>query len=222
MSSTAHTFGLVLALSLALAGGVASAQPVPEGPAPPPGTGAEAPPDTTSAGSIEELRKEYERVREGLFTSRARAAALASAVYSSKVRISLRYDTPRFYKVKRATVRLDGANVFEDEGGTVGANDQIRFDGFVAPGRHQITIVIEAEAKDDTSFVSATTSSFTIDVPTRKVVVVKARAEDGGDMAYAWSRKQRGSYKLLLDVDVKTESLPDGTGAKEPRGARVK
>jgi hypothetical protein len=205
---------------LMLLGTAAHAQPAPEGPAPPPGS--DVPRDLPAAGSIEELRKEYERVREGLFTSRARAASLGAAVYSSKIRITLKYDSPRFYKVKRATIRLDGANVFEDAAGAVGSNDQTRFEGFVAPGKHQITIVMEAEAKDDTNFTTAQTQAFTIDVPTRKVVVVRAVAEDAGDMGYSWSRKQKGSYKLLLDVSVTTEALPDGTGAKEPGRARVK
>ena len=206
-------------LAIAL-GTTAFAQPVPEGPAPPPGTVVQS--DIPAAGSIEELRKEYEKVREGLFTSRARAASLGAAVYSSKVRIQLKYDTPRFYKVKRATIRLDGANVFEDAAGNIGMNDAVRFEGFVAPGKHQVTIVLEAEAKDDTSYTSSTTSQFTIDVPTRKMVVLKGRAEDGGDLAYAWGKKGKGTYKLLLDVDVTSENLPDGTGAKEPGRARVK
>jgi len=85
-----------------------------------------------------------------------------------------------------------------------------------------VTVILEAEAKDDTSFLSAQTSAFTIDVPTRKLVVIKARAEDAGDMGYAWPRKSKGSYKLLLDAEITTEALPDGTGAKEPGRARVK
>ena len=197
---------------------LAWAQPQPEGPAPPP----DVPKDAPALSTMEELRKEYERVREELFTSRARAAALGSAVYSSKLRILLKYDSPRFYKITRATVRLDGTNVWEDAAGAVGANDQVRFEGFVAPGKHQLTVVIEAEAKDDTSFASAQTSTFTIDVPARKLVTVRGRAQDGGDMGFAWSRKERGSYKLLLSAEVKSEPLPDGTGAMEPGRARVK
>jgi hypothetical protein len=211
----------LFALIVILGASTAFAQVTPEGPAPPPGA-AEPPKDMPAAGSIEELRKEYERVREGLFTSRARAAALGASVYSSKLRIHLKYDTPRFYKIKRATIRLDGANVFEDSAGAIGQNDSVRFEGFVAPGKHQVTVILEAEAKDDTSFISSSSSSFTIDVPTRKVVVIKARAEDGGDMGYAWPKKQKGSYKLLLDADVNTENLPDAAGAKEPGRARVK
>src|SRR5262249_46320292 len=98
--------------------------------------------------SLDELRKEYERIREALFASRARAAAVGQALYNAKLQIHLKYGTPRFQAVPRATIRLDGAAVFDDTTGAIGTNETVRFDGFVAPGKHKVTVRVDAEAKD--------------------------------------------------------------------------
>lgn len=161
-------------------------------------------PTTTS---LDELRKEYEKIREALFASRARAAAVGQALYNAKLQIYLRYGTPRFQAVPRATIRLDGAAVFDDTAGAVGTNETVRFDGFVAPGKHRVTVRVDAEAKDDTSFTSTTESTFTIDVPARRQVVLRATAKDDGDMGYSFPKSQRGTYKLHLDVEVESSEL---------------
>jgi hypothetical protein len=179
------------ALILVLVAGAAHAQE----PAPP------------SPPSIEELQKEYEKIREGLFASRARAAAVSSALYSSKVQVFLRYGTPRFFHVSRAVIRLDGASVYDDATSAIATDNVMRFDGFVAPGKHQVTIRVDAETKDDPGYTTSTESTFTIDVPARRQVTLKATAEDAGDMGYSWGKKTKGSYRLRLDVDVEGKSL---------------
>src|SRR5262245_24387348 len=99
----------------------------PSTPAPAPAAGGDpnAPPtsDTSAAvtaaaqsgegADVDALRQEYLKLRDELFASRARAAAVASALYSTKITIKLAYTTGRFYNIRRATVRLDGANVFD-------------------------------------------------------------------------------------------------------------
>ncbi len=39
-----------------------------------------------------------------------------------------------------------------------------------------------------------------------------AKAEDAGDLGYAWKRSAHGSYKLRLDVGVKAQDIPKETG----------
>jgi hypothetical protein len=163
--------------------------------------------DEPAPQKVEDLQKEYERIRASLFTSRARAAAVGSAIYSSKLQIFLKYGTPRFFHVGHAVVRLDGAAVFDDASGAVANDDVMRFDGFVAPGKHQLTIRVDAETKDDTSFTTSTETTVTIDVPAHKLVVVRSGAEDQGDMGYAFAKKGHGAYKLRLDVDAEARDL---------------
>lgn len=178
-------------------------------PPPPPQSGA-----TAGGANLDELQKEYEKIRESLFAARARAAAVSSALYSSKVQVFLRYTTPRFFQVSRAVIRLDGASVFDDSSSTIAADNVLRFDGFVAPGKHQLTIRVDAETKDDPSFTTSTESTFTIDVPARRMVILRAEAKDDGNMGYSWGKKNKGSYKLHLDVAVEGKALADAPAAK--------
>jgi hypothetical protein len=153
---------------------------------------------------IDALRQEYLRLRDELFRSRARAAAVASALYSTRLRIHLDHDSARFYTITRSTVHLDGANVYDDATGAIGADRAVRFEGFVAPGSHRIGVRIEATGKDDERFTTVIDNAFTLEAPAGKDVIVRIRARDAGDIPFAWQKKQRGSYKLGLDVAVET------------------
>jgi hypothetical protein len=174
-------------------------------PTPPP---SEQPP----ALDVDALRREYLSLADRLFRSRARAAAVASSVYSSRLRVQLDYNSARFYTVTRATVRLDGANVFDDAQGAIAADRAPRWNGFVAPGRHVITVRIEATGKDDRRFATALESSFTVQAPAGKDLVVKCAAKDDGDIAYQWQRSEQGSYRLRLDVAIESARRAEGRG----------
>ena len=153
---------------------------------------------------IDALRQEYLRLRDELFRSRARAAAVASALYSTRLRIHLDHESARFYTITRSTVHLDGANVYDDTTGAIGADRAVRFEGFVAPGSHRVGVRIEATGKDDERFTTVIDNAFTLEAPAGKDVIVRIRARDAGDIPFAWEKKQRGSYKLALDVAVET------------------
>jgi hypothetical protein len=164
------------------------------------GAAAEAPP--ADLMDLQALRKEYLRLRDELFRSRARAASVASALYSTKIEIRLDYGTARFYTVDRATIRLDGANIYDDTRGSIADDKAPRFEGYIAPGRHMISIRVEATGKDDGRFKSVIENSFVVQAPAGHDLVIAASAKDGGNIPYKWNKKQRGSYKLHLDVDV--------------------
>ena len=104
-------------------------------------------------------------------------------------------------------------SVFADTAAAFAEGDAPRFEGFVAPGRHVVSIRLEAQAKDDDRFVTTTEDTFTVDAPQKKLLILKASAEDGGDIAYAWKKKQKGSYKLRLDVSAQAKDLVGGDAA---------
>jgi hypothetical protein len=164
---------------------------------------------------VDSLRQEYLSLRDELFKSRARASTVASQLYSTRIQIKLTYTTGRDYNPGKAIIRLDGANVYEDATGAIAGDDGIRFDGYVAPGRHLITFRVEATGKDDDSFTSVTETQIVAKAVSGKDLVVAARAHDTGDIAYEWKRKERGSYGLGIDVSVKTNAR----AADDPKGA---
>lgn len=181
-----------------------------------PGEPAEDGPD------IDALRKEYMRLRDKLFRSRARAAAVGDALYTTKLTILLHWASGRFYSVNRATVRLDGANVYDDVQGSIAGDKAPRFEGFVAPGRHVISIRIEVEGKEDDRFASVMENTFAIQAPAGTAVIVDVTAKDDGDIPYKWAKKGKGSYKLRLDVMVTSKKRKGrkGRSDKLKRNAR--
>jgi hypothetical protein len=172
---------------------------------------------------VDGLRQEYLALRDELFKSRARANAVASALYSTRVEIKFTWASGRYYGVSKASVRLDGATVYEDAAGAIAGDDGVRFDGYVAPGRHLITFHVEASGKDDDTFTSSTESQVVVKAVANKDLVVAAKAHDSGDIAYEWKRKERGSYGLGIDVSVKTAKPgPSGEAAPAAKTAAPK
>ena len=183
--------------------------------------------DKPAAGDgqdVDALRQEYLSLRDELFKSRARANAVASQLYSTRIQVKLTYTTARFYNPAKASIRLDGANVYEDASGAIAGDDGVRFDGYVAPGRHLITFHVEATGKDDDSFTSTTESQIVVKAVAGKDLLVAAKARDSGDIAYEWKRSEHGSYGLGIDVAVKTakavDTAPPATPAAATKGAR--
>jgi hypothetical protein len=167
-------------------------------------------PDKPAETDVDSLRQEYLSLRDELFKSRARASAVASQLYSTRIQIRLAYASARYYSPAKATIRLDGASVYENASGAIGGDDGVRFDGYIAPGKHLITFRVEATGKDDDTFTSVTESQIVVKAVAGKDLVVAAKAKDSGDIAYEWKRKERGSYGLGIDVSVKTVARANG------------
>ena len=176
-------------------------------------------PPPASDADVDSLRQEYLSLRDELFKSRARANTVASQLYSTRIQIKLTYTTARYYSPAKATIRLDGASVYEDASGAIASDDNIRFDGYVAPGRHLVTFRVEATGKDDDTFTSTTETQIVVKAVAGKDLVVFAKAKDGGDIAYEWKRKEKGTYGLGIDVAVKTTKREDGGGGGAPAPA---
>jgi len=167
------------------------------------------------------LRLQYLSLRDRLFRSRARAAAVGDALYSTHVQIHLNYKTPRYYSVTRALIRLDGANVFEDLGDSVATDQAPRFHGFLAPGRHRLSVRIEAIAKEDPAFSTSTETTLSFQAPAGRSLHIVVDARDDGTIPYQWKRKNQGSYKLRTDVAILTaKPKPFKTSESQANSAR--
>jgi hypothetical protein len=180
-----------------------------DGKATPPADQAEGKP-ASGEPDVDALRQEYLSLRDELFKSRARANAVASQLYSTRMQIKLTYTTGRYYSPVKSSIRLDGAVVYEDAKGSIAEDDGLRFDGYVAPGRHLVTFRVEAVGKDDDTFSSVTETQVVVKAVADKDLVVTAKAKDSGDIAYEWQKKEKGSYGLSIDVSVKAQPRPAG------------
>jgi len=169
----------------------------------------EKPEKSEGGPDVDALRQEYLSLRDELFKSRARANAVASQLYSTRVQIKLTYTTGRYYNPAKTQIRLDGATVYENTSGAIATDDGVRFDGYVAPGRHLVTFRIEATGKDDDTFTSVTETQVVVKAVSGKDLLVFAKARDSGDIAYEWKKSEKGSYGLAVDVAVKTAAHED-------------
>ena len=169
---------------------------------------------------VDSLRQEYLSLRDELFKSRARANAVASQLYSTRIQIKLTYTSGRYYNPSKAVIRLDGAAIYENATGGIAGDDGIRFEGFIAPGRHLITFHVEATGKDDDSFTSTTESQIVVKAVAGKDLLIAAKARDSGDIAYEWKRSERGSYGLGIDVAVRTAKAVETAPTAAPPPAK--
>ena len=184
---------------------------------------AEADKPATGDGDVDTLRQEYLSLRDELFKSRARANAVASQLYSTRIQIKLTYTSARYYSPIKASIRLDGASVYEDATGAIAGDDGIRFDGYVAPGRHLVTFRVEATGKDDDSFTSVDRVADRRQGGRRQGP--RRRGEGARTAATSRTsgrRSEKGSYGLGIDVAVKTaaRAAGDPKGAGDAKGAK--
>jgi len=179
------------------------------------GSGSAAAPAKSDEPDVDALRQEYLALRDELYKSRARANAVASQLYSTRVSIKLTWTSGRYYGVSKSSIRLDGTTVFEDDKGAIAGDDGVRFDGYIAPGKHLVTFHVEAAGKDDDAFTEATEAQVAVQAVANKDLTISAKAHDSGDIAYAWKREQHGNYGLGVDVAVRTVVRVEDKGAKK-------
>ena len=53
-----------------------------------------------------------------------------------------------------------------------------------------------------------------------KDLVIAAKTSDNGDIAYAWKRGEHGTYRIGIDVDVKTTARAGAAAGKKAARAR--
>lgn len=164
-----------------------AAEPAPAPPAAPPGP---------SDKDLDKLRAEYEQLRDALFRSRARAATLQGALFSTKLNVSLRWKATRHYVVRRAQVRLDEAQLWDSGDRPVG-DDRVKVgEAQLAPGHHELSLRLEVRAKENDKLGYSSEHSFALDVPEGKITQADIIADEDGDLP---------EYKPEVKLELKSE-----------------
>jgi hypothetical protein len=150
---------------------------------------------------LDKLRAEYEQLRDALFRSRARAATVANAMFSTKMTIGVRWKATRHYLVKRAQIRLDEAQVWDSgdrhSGDRPLTDDPVKAaEQAVAPGRHDLTLRLEVRAKDNDKLGYTSEHTFSLDVPENKKTFVDLTADEDGDLP---------EYKPVVKMELRSE-----------------
>ena len=162
----------------------------------------ESSPAPASAGEdLAQLRAELSRVLDELIQARTRATVLAKNLFRTRIDITLlrRADDQSLGKLR---LLLDGVPVHDSDGASVGGDEVKLFDGFVAPGVHEIGIEIAERAKENPEYRYVRKERFRIEVRKDTRAKVDIILRDRSDMAEELPDGDDGSYDVRTEVRV--------------------
>jgi hypothetical protein len=188
----------------------AATTPAPTTPAaapaePPPPT--EPEPDPTSLPDLEPMRAELATLMDELVQARSRVTVLGRALFDTKVVI--RVDNRADDQILRSLViRLDGDPVHRGDSDP-GSGGAALFEGFAAPGPHDLTIEVEQRARANEAYRYLQRNQFRFEVVQGKLTEIVIRLDDDSDME-DFADDGEGEYDVNMRVRVATRDLASG------------
>ena len=156
---------------------------------------------TASAGApdLERLRADYDRLRDELFRARSRAQIVEEGLWTSRLSATFRWKGSPSYLVHHASVRLDGADVW-DSGDKPVTDDLVTVaERPVKPGPHALTLRIDIrpgkKSKDSDKLGYVSEHTFAIIVPEGKRTLVAIKGDEDGDAP---------EYEPEIEVELET------------------
>jgi hypothetical protein len=164
-------------------------------PAPPP-----APASAGPSPDLERLRADYDRLRDDLFRSRARAQIAEDALYKSKLSATFRWKGAPNYVLHHAAIRLDGGEIW-DSGDKNVTDDLVTVaERGVKPGPHALTLRIDIrpgkKSKDSDKLGYVSEHTFAIIVPDGMRTRVAIVGDEDGDAP---------EYQPEIEVELESE-----------------
>jgi hypothetical protein len=152
-------------------------------------------PSTTPAPSTPQLDALLSRVA----ALRSRIAALASAMFSSKLRIEVRAGGDSV-RLESLHVSLDGGVVYTAPPRSGFEQTATVYEHPVAPGQHVIGIAVERHDTKNPQFSTWQESRFVVLVPEKKLLWTRLELEDESSMAEDFSEDNEGKYQLRVKL----------------------
>jgi hypothetical protein len=169
-----------------------------------PAASTEPEPDPTSLPDLEPMRAELATLMDELVQARSRVTVLGRALFDTKVVI--RVDNRADDQILRSLViRLDGDPVHrgDSDPGTGGA---ALFEGFAAPGPHDLTVEVEQRARANEAYRYVQRNQFRFEVVQGKLTEIVIRLDDDSDME-DFADDGEGEYDVNMRVRVATRDL---------------
>jgi hypothetical protein len=154
---------------------------------------------STSAADLERLRADYDRLRDELFRARSRAQIVEEGLWTSRLSATFRWKGGPSYLVHHASVRLDGADIW-DSGDKPVTDDLVTVaERPVKPGAHALTLRIDIrpgkKSKDSDKLGYVSEHTFAIIVPDGKRTRVAIKGDEDGDAP---------EYEPEIEVELET------------------
>jgi hypothetical protein len=154
---------------------------------------------STGAADLERLRADYDRLRDELFRARSRAQIVEDGLWTSRLSATFRWKGGPSYLVHHASVRLDGADIW-DSGDKPVTDDLVTVaERPVKPGAHALTLRIDIrpgkKSKDSDKLGYVSEHTFAIIVPDGKRTRVAIKGDEDGDAP---------EYEPEIEVELET------------------
>lgn len=178
--------------------------PPPTGPAP-----AVGPPLSPLNPEREEFPKarasrapgDLSRLLSDIAALRSRVAALTAALFSSRIRVSVRAEGDDA-RIDSLAILLDDGVVFRAADRFVAEDDRIVFEHAVAPGQHVLGVEVERHDARGNSFRTWQSSRFSVVVPERKRLDALIVLVDDSEMADDFPDGEEGEYELGVTLEA--------------------
>jgi hypothetical protein len=174
----------------------------------PPASSATSPaaarPEATDRAMIdlEALSNEYQSLRDELFRSRAKAEMVGKQLFKTRMVATFQYKAQRAWPLKKVTLKLDDQPV-ADQDAPNAVDDPVKlFEGFVAPGRHKVSLRVECGATGDANQSYSAESSFVVEAVDGKQSRVKLSVDETGDGPQSLAKRKEGTFDLRVRGDV--------------------
>ena len=181
-----------------------AAAAAPAGDEAPPAKPPASPPAGSAPGAsidVAKLRAEYDRLRDALFRSRARAELVEEGVYASKLGARIRWKGAPDFIMRRAEVRLDGNSIW-DSGEKPMVDEMIKVsERPIKPGTHSVAVRLEIRPgkkseKEHEGLGYELEHTFVVNIPDGKRTTIDITADDDGDLP---------EYEPEIEVEVESE-----------------
>lgn len=177
--------------------------PAPVTPAPAP---AAEPPATGPDLSV--LRADLASVMDELIAARARVSVIAKALFNTplSIRVVRRADEQRLDHI---TLRLDGVPVHDSDGASLARGEADLFEGFAAPGVHEVAIEISEVSTLNADYRYVRSERFRFEIKKGMRTRVELIVRDKSDMAEELPEDDDGEYDVSTVLRVEAESVKD-------------
>jgi len=166
----------------------------------------EAPP--AAGPDLSVLRADLASVMDELISARARVSVIAKALFNTPISISVvrRADEQR---LEHITLRLDGVPVHDSDGAALTRGEADLFEGFAAPGVHEVAIEISEVSKLNANYRYVRSERFRIEIKKGMRTRIELVLRDKSDMAEELPEDDDGEYEVSTLMRVQAEPVKD-------------
>ena len=167
-------------------------------------------PPIEAAPDLTPLRAEYTSLVDDIVQLRSRVAVVGQQLFRTKVRVTVHNRAGDGQTLERVVMSLDGASIFRGDAAAVGGDDGRKvFEGFAAPGPHQVTVEVEQRSRANDAYRYTIRDTYRFEVLRDRVTEVTVVLDDDSEIAEDFPDDGEGEYDVRTRVRVATRELED-------------